>query len=422
MHLQGNYSLATSSIQSIQVLSALHRLTHVNNHAATMPKRVGLPDPTVQPHFRVWNIEDGSFGSKKRKSDDSTVPLDQAFPDDEWYTLRHDDINREIEQMCYKLTVLVLEYSSTNPEIARLAEALKNGYIILRAIPFMVAFLGEQGIGKSTIINMLFNRELVTRSPGSKACASFPTYIVLEESFPDDTKRSNVTVETVNDEQMADSVEQQIIRFSDAFLFTVRSESDDFDEQAEDAEGDDEGGDAGDDAATPHSRKSQATVKKAAARTAREFFEIVFDAQQDEKAKLELDDLLHNTDIKNAENIRDGSLFKLCIAKVEQCRLRLADLGSEWRDNHDKDFRKIRNRAHQFWPLVEGIYIATGHPLLRHGLGFVDVPGEMPALQIWLIRLILKGYGDSNQVRDALIDKCRDTAQFEVVVTPISTL
>jgi predicted GTPase len=64
-----------------------------------------------------------------------------------------------------------------DPKLENLKTALQSATVIFCGQSFYVAFLGEQGIGKSSIINAIFDRELVNVPSLSSTCTAYSTTI-----------------------------------------------------------------------------------------------------------------------------------------------------------------------------------------------------------------------------------------------------
>jgi hypothetical protein len=376
----------------------------------------GLPSVQVPPPFQAWKSEQDNTNYAKRKNKEIDNPLDETLPS---YVMEHDKILNDISRMFSDLTKLVEEHESISPENAELLKILKGGLTIPRANPFVVAFLGEQGIGKSTLLNAVLGRELVTKSAGTSACTSFPTRIIYKAGAPDHSTHSDVTVKLLDQEEMEDLVELQIASYAECYPFEPIEEQDDVDKNDDDSEETTDSSDVDVDVTSAPSRRCRPEPSKKARRdaeTAKNFFEIIYGTKTHQDAQIRLANLLSNTDITNGDNIRNGTFFQLCLEKVQQCRQQLTSETETWQNVPDKELRRIRNKAQKFWPLIDSIIIATGHMMLRHNIVFVDLPGELKPLDNPDYFLINVGYGDTNAIRNALIDRSRDSANFEVVV------
>ncbi|KAJ4317470.1 hypothetical protein N0V94_004929 [Neodidymelliopsis sp. IMI 364377] len=366
------------------------------------------------------------------RNDDELIVYDptlEQFPDDAWYTLEHDKINNGIHEMCSQLLYALRNRQSSDSEISSLHDALKIADIVPRGKEFYAAFLGEQGIGKSSLINAVFNRDLVNVSSSSSACTTFPTIITYKTGASDDAQESDVYIEYLNDEDIRDCAEEQARRYRDAFprkcpVHEVADVDDDSSREAsfsdsepeeedeEDTKEEEEDFDSDEEAdevtlCTPTNNSTSEKRKKKVsrsvlrgARTARLFFEIIFNTERDETNRRTLEDALEKLDIE------DGSFAALC---VEHANQRLSEIhahnGVLQHDAiSDEDLTAVRTSAESVWPLVRSVRLATGHVLLRNNVCILDLPG----------------YGDDNHMRTALIDRFREMANFEIVVAPTS--
>jgi hypothetical protein len=347
-----------------------------------MMNSLGLPAVQVPPYFSTWKLQQNDTNPMKRKHEEISTPLDEALPPhDETY----DKIQNNIPLMFTEVTKLVEQYQSISPENAGLMKVLEQGYITPRAKPFIIAFLGEQGIGKSTILNALLGRELVTKSAGSSACTSFPTHVTYKVGAPDDTKLSDITVKMIAQAPMEDLVGYQIAHYAECYPFKPPKEQDEVSggDGSSNSGGDSDGGSNinssdEDEISTPSQRNRHKLPKKALrdAETAKEFFDLIFNTKTDEAARIQLEHRLGSTDIANGDDIRSGAFFQLCLEAVQRCQEQLNSVAKDWLNVSDKDLRGIRNKAQKFWPLIDFMEVSTGHTILRHNLTLMDLPGK----------------------------------------------
>jgi hypothetical protein len=333
-------------------------------------------------------------------------PTLEQFPDDAWYTLEHDKINNGIHEMCSQLLYALRNRQHSDSEISSLHDALKIADIVPRGKEFYAAFLGEQGIGKSSLINAVFNRDLVNVSSSSSACTTFPTIITYKTGASDDSQENDVYIEYLNDEDIRDCAEEQARRYRDAFprKFPVHEVAEVNDDSSREASLSDPEPEEEDEEETKEekeefdsdeeadevtlctltnnstSEKRQKKVSRSilrGARTAKLFFEIIFDTERDEANKRTLEDALEKLDIE------DGSFAALC---VEHAKQRLSEIhahnGVLQHDAiSDEDLTAIRTSAESVWPLVRSVRLATGHVLLRNNVCILDLPGKRLSLR-----------------------------------------
>jgi hypothetical protein len=125
--------------------------------------------------------------------------------------------------------------------------------------------------------------------------------------------------------------------------------------------------------------RSARGLRRGSGRFACVFFEIIFDTKNNPDAKRALPDLLHNTDITNGENIRSGDFFRkckhACVESIERLQQALKQYGS-LEDVPDSALPKVRKITNAFWPLIDHITLETGHVLLKHYVGVMDLCGK----------------------------------------------
>lgn len=193
-----------------------------------------LPEPLIPPFFKQWKLDQQSLNPRNRKV---RLKLDKSLPDEAYYKLELNAIYEEIHLICSNLMEALEEYEHATPELAALVKALNVACVVPRGMPCLVAFLGQQGIGKGTIINALLGRELVSSSASSSACTSIPTYIQHKEGAPDNARSSDVMVETFKIEHIEDSIALQITHYAEANAYNDERDGneDEGDESSEDA-------------------------------------------------------------------------------------------------------------------------------------------------------------------------------------------
>ncbi len=252
-------------------------------------------------------------------------------------------------------------------EIANLHTALDNAKTVSYGKSFCIALLGEQGIGKSSLLCSLLGRYLVNISSSSSACTAFPTFITYKEGASDDTGESDVLIQYFSEEEIRECVEEQARRyrfgfprkrlFDDAFVL-FHDEYFDEDEEEQEVE----------------SETEREQIMNSA-RTAKDFFCIIFNAYDDPVREALLQNALNYDDIEKEDKFLDTS--------VSFAMERLADIGvQDGFTQHnailDKNLADVREGAEELWPLVKSVRLATGHRMLRNNLSFIDLPGNLP--------------------------------------------
>ena len=305
----------------------------------------------------------------------------EALPYDPWYSLDHKEIDSGIRQLCAPILDLTEDHDEDDGEIAKLRDTVKHAQTSQPGKLFYVAFLGDQGVGKSSIINGLADRQLVSASSSSSACTAFPTKISHKKGAEDQTTESDVLIQYYSAEEMRDIVEEQTRRYEAAFPKKRKSlqaislptpdsyrDSDD-DKRAGDEEEEEEEEETLDDA------EKERVLQDG--NTAKEFFHIIWGTEEDEERMQMLERALDH------ENIECDSFYDACLRNVRE-RLSTAggalDGSTEFDAILDTDLEDTRKEADKLWPLVKCLELKTGHRLLRENVCILDLPGRITRL------------------------------------------
>lgn len=287
-----------------------------------------------------------------------------------WYAINPDEIVMMVENMCDKLTTPLQKYAHIDSRFQDVIDAVNRKRNPPDVRQFNVAILGEQGTGKSSVINALLDRGLLDRSGSSKACTSYATILEHKKGASDQTKLSDLTVEFLNEEEIRHIIKEQIYHWTEVYPGhkeahdPVRNGGKDEDDEDEKVQ-------------VPVQKCSSARSHGAA--TAKEFFELIFNVRRCVETKDWLEKQLHHT------NIEEGNFFDMC---CEKTRSRFAQMAKEKKEL-DLEMRKVccidvpdnklwkeTTLVKELWPFVKSVTVATGHILLRHGLRLFDLPGE----------------------------------------------
>ncbi|KAE8854048.1 hypothetical protein HRS9122_01040 [Pyrenophora teres f. teres] len=349
-----------------------------------------LPVPVVLPKFADFKAADSIARSRMAEVNDSAQSGTDGLASDSFYDKMHIEIDGDVRNMCAKLSQAIAEFPETSEELSHLLTRLNAAYHMPKGTVLLAAFLGMMGVGKSTLINALFGRVLVANSGGVLACTSIPTVITWKKGATDNTKRSDLAIQLFTEEQYQDCVREQINRWTEWYAHSSESKQiNRFEDEDCLSEGH---------MFQEHTKPSgefDRTQLKRGADTAKEYFEIILNVQENGLAKQTLDAVLHGNDIKEEE------FFDHCMVEIRARCVQITELVADLKDVHDRDLRKQRAQIDKFWPLVKAVYVEIGHTLLRNNIHVVDLPG----------------YDDNNQIRNAVIDQFRAKADMEIVVT-----
>ena len=294
--------------------------------------------------------------------------IDEEVANNKWYAIKPEEITVVVGGMCDQLTTPMEKYTSIDQGFQDLINAAKAAKKAAKKLPetkhCSVAVLGEQGIGKSSLINALLDRPLLDRSGSSKACTAYATILEYKPGADDHTTRSDLLAEFFTKEEIEGCIKEQINRWVEGYPGPIK------DDQPLDTEEKDDPNDEND---IQSSSNSTSRTRSRGAVTAKEFFQIIFDVQKNEEANAWLERTLHQT------NIKEGDFIHVCCRQADDRLSQLAAQTSElsrFRDIADRRLGQQTARIRKYWPFVKLVTIATGHILLRHGLRFFDLPGK----------------------------------------------
>ncbi|KAI4654879.1 uncharacterized protein J4E78_007057 [Alternaria triticimaculans] len=273
--------------------------------------------------------------------------IDEELANDRWYALKQEEVKVLVEELCDKLTSAMQKYSSVDQRFQDLIDAAK----IARKLPdirhYSVAILGEQGIGKSSIINALLDRGLLDRSGSSKACTAYATVLEYKPGATDHTTLSDLLVVFFTKEEIRDSIKEQMNHWVEVYPGVEHN--------GQPLRGEDED-DPDDNNATHTPRKRLSKTMSRAITTAKEFFEIIFNVQKDKLAGVELERELYHT------NIKEGNFLNECCKRANdrfaQLATEMSEVDLETRTAHFKNVPDNRlgrktSKIKELWPFVK---------------------------------------------------------------------
>lgn len=357
------------------------------------PLAITIPPECLD--FEAWQSQEHGTASTSRHDDTVYDPSIESLPDHEWYSLDDQALHEKLVQMCNDLGGPVVNCKIDDPEIADLLRALDRAKSVPRPKKVNIAVVGNQGVGKSSTINALLNRDLVDASASSSACTAFATIIEHKDGAADDTTVSDLKVTFLDTEEMRDFIEEHVRRYADVYTPTEGEHKSDEEKEVEigtiteeqetppdmDPEDaiseadilDSDFSDASESAVgKKKKRKKMSKALQLGADTAEQFFRIIFNAHLNKTKEAELQEWLNTPDLE------DGEFLEHCVTAATEHLAKIhADEGGRLEYTHveDIDLQKVRNHATQLWPLVKAVTISTGSSLLRNGIRFMDLPG-----------------------------------------------
>ncbi|KAI4630907.1 hypothetical protein J4E83_002432 [Alternaria metachromatica] len=273
--------------------------------------------------------------------------IDEELANNRWYALKQEEVKVLVKQLCDKLTSAMQKYSSIDQRFQDLIDAAK----IARKLPdirhYSVAVLGEQGIGKSSLVNALLDRGLLDRSGSSKACTAYATVLEYKPGATDHTTLSDLLVVFFTKEEIRDSIKEQMNHWVEVYPGV--------EDNRQPLRGEDEN-DPDDNNATQTPRKKLSKTMSRAITTAKEFFEIIFNVQKDKQAGVELERELYHTNIKEGNFLND--CCKRANDRFAQLATEMSEVDLETRTAHFKDIPDTRlgrktSKIKELWPFVK---------------------------------------------------------------------
>jgi GTPase SAR1 family protein len=303
--------------------------------------------------FDDWKAQQAATEGTRRTEDAVYDPTTEALPDHPWYTLDQELLRSTIIHMCNKLGRPVKDSQIDDPEIVDLLRNLTRATAIPHPSKVNVAVVGNQGVGKSSIINALLNRDLVDASASSSACTAFATIIQHKDDAKDDTDVSDLKVTFLEIAEIREFIEEHIRRYVDVYTPGGIGHNDATVQEAdakiadnEDPEVDISDSDFSDASEIPVSNKTPqkkvSKVEQKGADTAELFFRIIFNAHRDITKEVELQNWLNEADLE------DGRFLDHCakLASEHLAQIQAEEGGSvEYSNVKDSDLSVVRQDA-----------------------------------------------------------------------------
>jgi hypothetical protein len=317
----------------------------------------------IQP-FEEWQSADQQEKNAqrvKRKRSPAYSPSSERLPDHPWFRLDKRDIDAKIYGIVQEVIKKLENARPADKELMALREVADEASMVRAPTPIDTALVGGQAMGKSLALDALLNRHSLSKTGASgRACTETAISYMGKNVNGASDKYYDAAVEFMNDTDLHDYFKEHIRRFY-YFYFSVREDTDAADEDEK------------------------------AADSAREFFELIFNVQNDETARQDLEVLL------TASGIENGTLFKALETKA---RRQISDSGADasrivW--FHDMDLTTLKQKIHKFvarstddtntalWPIVQDVKIYLVATLPEHGVHLTDLPGKFSCI-IWSFR------------------------------------
>jgi hypothetical protein len=277
-------------------------------------------------------------------------PRGETPPDHRFFKLNKANIELEIRDIVNQILSRLISARAEDKELSSMKKAASEAREVADSDGETVAMVGQQGMGKSLLINALQNRRNLSKtSAKGKACTASAIKYCSKPGAGEFDEIYDAVVTFMDDAYLNEIIQEHIRRF-DHFHF-----SDNVDPLYHDEE-------------------------KRSAATAKEFFYLVFNADNNDAAKSQLEILL------TAPNIRNGSLLNATI-KMAHDRIVEARAGEDRKiaflnmkiEPLMADIESYMAQQEEYpalWVIVQDVSICLGSALTANRVFMVDLPGK----------------------------------------------
>lgn len=324
-------------------------LTHYRNSMAVQSKILSFEEYKNE-HERE-EVKVSRKAKRLPKGVKAYDPRQEKLPDHRWFKRNKPNVEAQIRDIADQV-VDILEFARIDDkELFSIRKAANDVREVAASEGKEVAIVGQQGMGKSLMINALQDRrDLSKTSAKGKACtASAIKY--RHKSGAGDLEEIYDAAVTFMDDTCLDEIIKEHIRRYGHFHFSGNVDPLYQDEEAR------------------------------AAATAEDFFDIVFNADNDNTAKAELESLMTTSEIQS------GALLSATM-KMAHERIAETEAGEDRCVRFENKeigplLRSVENYMAQqedlpaLWAIVQEVIISLGSALSREGVCVIDLPGKI---------------------------------------------
>jgi hypothetical protein len=266
-----------------------------------------------------------------------------------YWGLDRDKIGRLVASISDEVKAVLKDFPEDDKELHQLHDSGVRLPKIDRSPTMKVALLGNQGAGKSLLINALFDYDglSLTGADGGACTSSVVKYLF----YPGDEKGFRAEVKFLTASKITALIKEHAKSYYDYY-----HEDDQLDEELEQKK---------------CAQKEDLDLKLK--NTAEEFLETLFGSKQE---------FLESW---NAPAYENGEFLSLSLLKYEDA-LQQIDANENVKTFSEQDQYSLNKKLLPFlskvdgqlclWPLVDNVSIRITHPLLQHGIEIIDLPGQ----------------------------------------------
>lgn len=273
----------------------------------------------------------------------------EVRPDHKWYNLDKASVDKQICDIANQVKAQIAHARDGDKEMESFKKFVEDLQKVLLGEYTEAALVGMQGVGKSLLVNALFDRRNLSKtSAGGSACTAVAVRYLHKPEADDHSDDYDAEVQFMDDQNLEEIVQEHARRYH-FYHFELQ---DDEEHSADDEK---------------------------AADTALEFFQLVFDTVNSEANLSRLDKLLSST------AIRDGSLatetIQRALERIEQAGAD-TDRKRTFKNLDEADFIRLigayiapSKDSPPLWPIVQYINLYLGSALARNRVAVIDSPG-----------------------------------------------
>ena len=275
-------------------------------------------------------------------------PSSEAVPDHPWFEVHQNEKDKEVREIVDTVADIVLNARPEDKELLSIQKQCSKTSEIQVAKSSEIAIVGQQGMGKSLLINALQSRrDLSKTSARGGACTASAIKYRHKPGASDTGEKYDSLLEFMNDEYLREIITEHARNYRHFHFGEV----------------------------DPDCRSEE----EKAAKTAGDFFNLLFNTKHDSQAREKLKKFLENDNMGN----------KFVDVVVNMAHKRIDDT-----DADEKRVIKVSNKGIKdlmkeveryvadaddhpsLWPIVNHVTILMGSILARNGVDLVDLPGK----------------------------------------------
>jgi hypothetical protein len=313
--------------------------------------------PCTVLSFEDWQREQEEAklakAGKRAKAPKYITPYDpstEARPDLPWYHLDKANIDSQFQNIAQQVLDEIADARLEDKEMISLRKVAEQIAHVSRSNARETALVGMQGVGKSLLINALLDRRNLSKtSAEGAACTASAIKYLHKPGVDDSTEIYDVEIQFMDDEHLQEIADEHARRYRYYYLTNREDQEITNDDQE-------------------------------AAKTANEFFSIIFDSANDADNATKLNELLTESEIQSGGLVRETikmahQRFKENDAAGNRVKA-FADVKAADLLSRIDGFVAPHETRPSLWPIVQHVRIFIGSTLTRNGVAIIDLPGS----------------------------------------------